>query len=176
MHQGLFPILKRLCGQTVILANPRIRKCNRSLYRECDFEPLILADHQVILETANRDALKEDVCHFFSSQRHWCVPSEGDKDHLTLGCTKPVPTQVFVECLLHFKVPFFLQRKSPIYSCYRRGYIVILLSPFILVIATSFLPTSSSTGTCYSRPSTIDLPRLSITGAASQSTFSTQRA
>ena len=46
------------------------------------------------------------MCHFFCSQDHWCVPSEGDKDYLTLRCTKPVPTQLFLECLVHLKVPF----------------------------------------------------------------------
>ena len=54
VKQELLPILERLCGQTDIIANPKIRKCNRSVYRECDFEPLILADHQVILETAKK--------------------------------------------------------------------------------------------------------------------------
>ena len=41
------------------LAHPKIRKCNRSRYQ--DFEPLILADHQVIPETAKRHLLKKDV-------------------------------------------------------------------------------------------------------------------
>ena len=58
------------------------------------------------METVNRRALKEEVCQFLRSQGHICVPSEQDKDYLTADCTKQVPTQLLVECLVQLNVPF----------------------------------------------------------------------
>ena len=101
-----FSLLQQLCGQTVVLANPKIRKCDRSEYGECNFEPLVLANHQMILETSSRSGLKEEVCMFFTAKGHMVVPSDQDKQYLTQGCMKLVPTQLFVECLLHLHISF----------------------------------------------------------------------
>ena len=81
-------ILQQLFGQTVVLANPKIRKCDRSVYSSCDFETLVLADHQVILEISATREVKEDVCKYFSSNGHMSIPSDANKDYLTQGCTK----------------------------------------------------------------------------------------
>ena len=35
-----------------------------------------------------------------------CVPSEADQNYLTIRCTKSVPSQLFVECLIHHNVEF----------------------------------------------------------------------
>ena len=88
-----------LCDQTVVLSNAMAWKYDTSYCQERQFNPLILSEHPVIVETLYTEVLKSQVCPYFTNKGHIVVLSAETKPHLSNGSTKSVPTLTFCHCL-----------------------------------------------------------------------------
>lgn len=79
----------------------------------------VLVDHPIIVETVYSQRSKEELCQALSNLGFLSVPSPLDKQYLTQGLTKSVPTEFFCDCLISSGLNFVrlthFGMKYPIY-------------------------------------------------------------
>ena len=93
-----FAVFNQLIGNTVQLSTWKTRHYRRNFYPP-QFQLIVFAYYQCIIETEKRPNIKQEICDNLSILRHQCIPAPEDMEYLLKGHGFGVPTMTFMEAL-----------------------------------------------------------------------------